>query len=65
MLTVNRLALGLLVVLLAACSAENGSSAIGERNGHVWKAQTNALEKVKQVEGLLGDAAMRHLRASD
>lgn len=65
MLTVNRLALGLFIVVLAACSGENGSSATNEKHDHVWKTQTDALEKAKQVEGLVNEAASRHLRADE
>ena len=64
MLTVNRLTLGVFIVLLAACSGES-SSTTDEKHDHVWKTQTDALEKAKQVEGLMDDAASRHLRADE
>ena len=64
-LAVNRLALSLLMVLLAACSGESGISATEEKGEHVWKTQTDALEKARQVEGLLDEAASRQLRANE
>ena len=65
MLTVKRLSLSLLMVLMAACSGESGSSATDKKGEHVWKTQTDALEKARQVEGLLDEAASRQLRANE
>ncbi len=65
MLTVNRMTLGLFIVALAACSGESGSSATDKKHDHVWKTQTDALEKAKQVEGIVNEAASRHLRADE
>ena len=64
MLTVNRLALSLLVALLGACAGGDGDAADG-RQDHVWKTRTDALEKARQVESLLDEAATRQLRAQD
>ncbi len=61
MLTLNRVTLGLFVFALAACSGENGNSATDEKHDHVWKTQTDALDKAKQVAGLVNEAASRHL----
>lgn len=41
------------ILLLISCS-ENSNS---EKNDHVWKEQTQAIEKAKAVEGLLMESA--------
>ncbi len=50
-----------IVALLIGCT-DNGSGAV-DRGDHVWKAQTDALDKAKQVEQVLHNAARkRHER---
>ena len=63
MLTVKRLSLVMTIVLLGACSSESGTSGTKERHEHVWRTQTDALDKTRQVEGLLNDSASRPLGA--
>jgi hypothetical protein len=48
----------LLSFSLAACSGESGDNnqPTGE---HVWKSQTDSLEKAKQVEGMIMDSAQQ------
>ena len=57
----KRLFPGLVVVLLSACSAGEEGRKAEEQGEHVWKTQTDALEKAKRVEGLLDEAAGRQL----
>ena len=63
MRTVNRLSIVISVMLLGACSTESGTGNTNERHDHVWKTQTDALDKARQVEGLLDDSASRQLGA--
>lgn len=42
---------GLLVVVVAGCSAESGDGQDGEE--HVWKEQTEAIDKAREVESVL------------
>jgi hypothetical protein len=54
-MTVNRLLLALLFVwmlVLGACSFENDESSAGN---HVWKSQTDALQKARDTEQLLAN----------
>ena len=44
----------IVTVLAAACSDEGKSQ---EKQDHVWKEQTQALDKAKAVEGVLRDSA--------
>ncbi len=44
-----------LFVMILGCSGED-SSGSGE---HVWKGQTESIDKAEQVEGLLNDAALQ------
>lgn len=41
------------ILVLNGCSENNSS----EKNDHVWKEQTEAIDKAKAVEGLLMDSA--------
>ena len=61
---VNRLTLVLLIAALGACSTGSGEGT-DVQGDHVWKTQTDALEKARQVEGLMDEAAGRQLRAVD
>jgi len=48
--------LGGLLVLLSACSGDDKASSESKGSGdHVWKGQTDAIDKAKAVEGLLQD----------
>ena len=46
-----------IVTLLIGCT-DNGSSTV-DRGDHVWKAQTDALDKAKQVDQVLHSAARK------
>jgi hypothetical protein len=46
-----------LIILFSGCT-DNGSDTV-DRGDHVWKAQTDALDKAKQVEQVLHDAARK------
>ena len=51
-------ALVLSIVLIQACSDKTeNTSATGE---HVWKAQTESLDKAQQVDQILQDATAAH-----
>lgn len=43
-------------LFLIACSDENNSSSDAEKD-HVWKEQTDAINKAKEVESMVMDAA--------
>lgn len=46
----------LLLLALAGCSEDDGSTGPAEGKGHVWQDQTDMIERAKGVEDLLGDA---------
>lgn len=62
--TLFRLILCGSVMLFAACSAGDEEESSDDAD-HVWKAQTDALEKARQVEQLLQDAAEEKRRAME
>jgi uncharacterized protein YcfL len=41
------------LLVLNGCSEDNNS----QKNDHVWKEQTEAIEKAKAVEGILQESA--------
>lgn len=43
--------------LFTACSDDNDSSTVEAKKDHVWKTQTDAIDKAKEVEALVIDAA--------
>lgn len=43
-------------LMVSACSDESNSSAKVEKD-HVWKEQTDTINKAKEVEGMMMDAA--------
>lgn len=43
-------------LLLVACSDDSGTSADAKKD-HVWKEQTDTINKAKEVEGMLMDSA--------
>jgi uncharacterized protein YcfL len=43
-------------LLFVACSSEDNNQAVSEK-GHVWKEQTDTINKAKEVEGILMDSA--------
>jgi len=44
-------------LLLIACSDHEGKGKSNTRGDHVWKEQTDTLDKAKAVEGIIKDAA--------
>lgn len=59
------LALGI-TVLLAACSGEDATQQSGPARGdHVWKTQTDMLDKARDVEDVLLDASSQQRRQID
>jgi len=48
----------LMSILINGCSDDNNP----QKNDHVWKEQTQAIEKAKAVEGLLQDSAEEQRR---
>ena len=52
------------LISFSACSDdEQGSSENKVSGDHVWKEQTQTIDKAKEVEGLLQDAAERQRQA--
>ncbi len=43
--------------LFVACSGEDSSDSKEAKKDHVWKEQTDTINKAKEVEGILLDAA--------
>jgi outer membrane biogenesis lipoprotein LolB len=44
-------------LLLTACTDDEGKDASNTRRDHVWKDQTDTIDKAKEVEGMLKDSA--------
>jgi outer membrane biogenesis lipoprotein LolB len=44
-------------LLFMACSDEGGSGNAETKNDHVWKEQTNTINKAKEVEGMMLESA--------
>lgn len=62
--TIIFLALGLLFV--SACSDEDKATSENKPGGdHVWKEQTQAIDKTKEVEGLLKDISEQQRKIID
>lgn len=58
MRSVNTAALVAMTVLIAACGDEPVTQHVLEGDGgHAWETQTSALEKARDVEGILAGAA--------
>lgn len=54
----NKILLLLLTCLLfAACSDDDNSDTADSKKGHVWKEQTDTIDKAKEVEGMILDSA--------
>ena len=45
------------LIVLSACSAESESQSEKASGEHVWKAQTDSLDKAAEVEGMILDSA--------
>jgi outer membrane biogenesis lipoprotein LolB len=50
-------------LLLTACSDDEGKSKKKLSGDHVWKEQTDTLDKARAVEGILEDAAQEQKKA--
>ncbi len=56
----NPLTIFLIIILnICGCSDNNDTQ---EKKDHVWKEQTEAIEKAKAVEGMLRDSAEEQRR---
>jgi outer membrane biogenesis lipoprotein LolB len=44
-------------LLFTACSDEGNSSKAETKKDHVWKEQTDTINKAKEVEGMILDSA--------
>ena len=54
------------LMLVSACSDDEQGSSEGKLSGdHVWKEQTQTIDKAKEVEGLLQDDADQQRKAID
>ncbi len=62
---VSRVLLGIFVASLAACSGGGSEDNTARKHDHVWAAQTEALDKAKQMEDELNEAVKRNLTALD
>ncbi len=63
MRTCIRVLLAVITAVFIGC-ADNGSGAV-DRGDHVWKTQTDALDKAKQVEQVLHNAARERRERMD
>ena len=61
----NKVLFGIFISALAACSGGTGEDAASGEPDHVWSTQTEALEKAKQLESTLNDAAERNFKEID
>ena len=43
-------------ILFSACSDESNNSSAEANKDHVWKSQTDSIEKAKEVEAMMMDA---------
>ncbi len=62
---VNRVLVGIFVVSLTACAGGNSEDSTARKHDHVWAAQTEALDRAKQMEDELNEAVKRNLSALD
>jgi len=49
--------------LFTACSDGGNSNNAGSKKYHVWKEQTDTIDKAKEVEGMIMDAAKETRKA--
>jgi len=47
----------ILYSLLTACSDESNNNNADSKKNHVWKEQTDTIDKAKEVEGIIMDSA--------
>jgi outer membrane biogenesis lipoprotein LolB len=58
--------LGTVLFLISACSDDESAKSEKELTGdHVWKEQTQAIDRAKEVEGMLQDAADEQRKVID
>ena len=55
----------LLLLVIAACSAEENGAGPAVQKGHVWQEQTDMIERAKGVEDLLGEANLQRRQQLD
>lgn len=51
--------------MLFACSDDNDDGRDTGKNDHVWKEQTEAIDKAKEVEGMLLNSAEQTRKSSE
>ena len=52
-------------LILFGCSDENDSSSATSQKDHVWKEQTDTIDKAKEVEGMMLESAAATREAID
>ena len=58
--------LALVLLFISACSDEDKGTSENKPGGdHVWKEQTKAIDKTKEVEGLLKDVSEQQRKIID
>ena len=58
--------LGASLLFISACSDDENSTTEKKLSGdHVWKEQTQAIDRAKEVEGLIQDAADQQRKQID
>lgn len=53
----KQLMFSFILLVLMACSSESDSESKGGNNEHVWKTQTDSLDKAAEVEGIILNSA--------
>ena len=58
--------LGSILLFISACSDDENATTEKKLSGdHVWKEQTQAIDRAKEVEGLIQDAADQQRKQID
>ena len=58
--------LGTVLFLISACSDDDNATSENKGSGdHVWKEQTQMIDKAKEAEGLLNDTADQQRKIID
>ena len=65
MSTVKKLIAGSFIALLAGCTGDSATSTTDEKIDHVWRTQTDALDKAREVGGILNETALGRVREAE
>jgi len=58
--------LGVVILFISACSDDEEAASENKLSGdHVWKEQTQTIDRAKEVEGMLQDAADQQRKLID